>query len=95
MAFLSAHLFWKHRGNRTAQIGAVFALCMAAYLKAGTVEQNAGIIAGFIKTESPAGKKIILVSTSKGRPETGYAFGHLIGGADACKILALVAAVTR
>lgn len=55
-------------------------------LDAGTVEQNAGIIARFIKNEPSPGKKIILVSTSKGGPETAYALGHLIGGADAGKI---------
>lgn len=55
-------------------------------LDAGTVEQNAGIIADFIKNEPSAGKKIILVSTSKGGPETAFALGHLIGGADTEKI---------
>lgn len=55
-------------------------------LDAGTVEANAAIIAGFIRKQPAAGKQIILVSTSKGGPETAYALGHLLGEADARKI---------
>src|SRR5262249_49133482 len=46
-------------------------------LEAGSVEQNAKIIADFIKNESVAQKKIALVSTSMGGPDTIYALGHL------------------
>lgn len=54
--------------------------------EAGTVEQNARIIADFIKNEPMAIKKIILVSTSKGGPETIYALGHLLSKEDGEKI---------
>ena len=55
-------------------------------LDAGTVEQNARIIADFIKNEPVTHKQLILVSTSKGGPETLYALGHLISTADGEKI---------
>jgi hypothetical protein len=54
--------------------------------EAGTVEQNARIIADFIKNEPMSNKKIILVSTSKGGPETIYALGHLLSKEDGAKI---------
>lgn len=54
--------------------------------EAGTVEENAGIIAAFIRREPATRKRLILVSTSKGGPETLFALGHLIGEEDAGKV---------
>jgi hypothetical protein len=55
-------------------------------LEAGSVEQNAEIIADFIKDEPVTQKKIALVSTSKGGPDTIYALGHLLSPEDTEKI---------
>jgi hypothetical protein len=55
-------------------------------LEAGSVEQNAKIIADFIKNEPVTQKKIALVSTSKGGPDTIYALGHLLSPVDTKKI---------
>jgi hypothetical protein len=45
----------------------------------GTVEENAKIIACMIRAESRFHKKLILVSTSKGGPETALALGKILG----------------
>jgi hypothetical protein len=44
----------------------------------GTVEENASIIASFIRARSGGGAKLILVSTSKGGPETALALGGIL-----------------
>ncbi|MBV8899094.1 MAG: hypothetical protein JOY92_03155 [Verrucomicrobia bacterium] len=44
----------------------------------GTIEKNASIIAGFIRARSGNGTRLILVSTSKGGPETALALGEIL-----------------
>jgi hypothetical protein len=44
----------------------------------GTIEENASIIANFIRARSGNGFKLILVSTSKGGPETALALGEIL-----------------
>jgi hypothetical protein len=44
----------------------------------GTIEENASIIADFIRARSNHGAKLILVSTSKGGPETALALGRVL-----------------
>jgi hypothetical protein len=44
----------------------------------GTVEENASIIADFVRARSGRGAKLILVSTSKGGPETALALGKML-----------------
>ncbi len=48
-------------------------------LENGTVEANAGIIAGYLRSKATSGAKIILVSASKGGPETALAL-HMLKG---------------
>lgn len=63
-----------------------FEVVSVPILDAGTVEQNARLIADFIKDESETDKEIILVSASKGGPDTLYALGHLLNESDSKKI---------
>jgi hypothetical protein len=55
-------------------------------LEAGSVEQNAEIIAHFIRNEPVTQKEIALVSASKGGPDTIYALGHLLSPEEAKKV---------
>ena len=48
----------------------------------GTVEENAAIIAGAVRSESGANRRLILISTSKGGPETALALGKLLGSGE-------------
>jgi hypothetical protein len=51
---------------------------LAATEEDGTVEENATIIAHIVRAESSAHSKLILVSTSKGGPETALALGKIL-----------------
>jgi hypothetical protein len=51
---------------------------LAATEEDGTVEENAAIIAHIVRAESSAHSKLILVSTSKGGPETALALGKIL-----------------
>ncbi|MFK7873985.1 MAG: hypothetical protein AB8C84_12605 [Oligoflexales bacterium] len=55
-----------------------FEVKRAPILDTGTVEENSKIVAEFIQKESYHHKKIILISASKGGPETAYALGSLM-----------------
>jgi hypothetical protein len=44
----------------------------------GTIEENAEIIARIVRAESKNHSKLILVSTSKGGPETALALGKIL-----------------
>ena len=44
----------------------------------GTIEENAGIIARIVRSESRTHSRLILVSTSKGGPETALALGKVL-----------------
>ena len=44
----------------------------------GTIEQNASFIAEAVRKESSEGKRLIVVSTSIGGPETAVALGKLL-----------------
>ena len=44
----------------------------------GTIEENALIIANFVRARSGRGARLILVSTSKGGPETALALGKIL-----------------
>ena len=74
------------REVRAALEEAGFEVVSIPILEAGSVEQNAQIIADFIKNEPVTQKKIALVSTSKGGPDTIYALGHLLSPEDTKKI---------
>ncbi|MBL7715863.1 MAG: hypothetical protein JNL01_10400 [Bdellovibrionales bacterium] len=63
-----------------------FEVVSVPILEAGSVEENAAIIADFIKNESVQDKKLILVSTSKGGPDTLYALGALLDQESAKKV---------
>jgi hypothetical protein len=66
--------------------GEDFEVVSIPILEAGTVVQNARIIADFLKNEQPGKKEIILVSASKGGPDTIYALGNLMDKEDTKKI---------
>jgi len=51
---------------------------LAATEEDGTVEENAKIIARIVRAESRSHTKLILVSTSKGGPETALALGKIL-----------------
>ena len=51
---------------------------LAATEEDGTVEENAKIIARIVRAESRFHTKLILVSTSKGGPETALALGKIL-----------------
>jgi hypothetical protein len=44
----------------------------------GTIEENAAIIAAAVRSESGANTRLILISTSKGGPETALALGKIL-----------------
>jgi hypothetical protein len=48
----------------------------------GTIEQNAAFIAEAVRNESSEGKRLIIVSTSIGGPETAMALGKLLSVDD-------------
>ena len=50
---------------------------LAATEEDGTVEENAKIIARIVRAESRFHTKLILISTSKGGPETALALGKI------------------
>ena len=56
----------------------------------GTVEENAAIIAAHIRDIADSGRKIILVSASKGGPEAAHALGHVLGPAEASPVKAWI-----
>ena len=51
---------------------------LAATHEDGTIEENAAIIAGIVRAENKSNTPLILVSTSKGGPETALALGKLL-----------------
>jgi hypothetical protein len=51
---------------------------LAATQEDGTIEENAAIIAGLVRSESTMGPGIILISASKGGPETALALGKML-----------------
>ncbi len=59
-------------------------------LEDGTVEENAEIIAKTIREEVTAGRPIIVVSTSKGGPETALALGRFLDEKELYKVKAWV-----
>jgi hypothetical protein len=74
------------REVRAMLLEAGFEVVSIPILEAGTVEQNAKIIADFVRGEPTNGKELILVSTSKGGPDTAYALGHLMDEEAAKKV---------
>ena len=56
----------------------------------GAIEDNAAIIARTIRTESGDQRKLILVSTSKGGPETALALGKILRPAETSSVKAWV-----
>jgi hypothetical protein len=52
---------------------------LAATEEDGTIEENAEIIARIVRSESGYHSKLILISTSKGGPETALALGKILG----------------
>ena len=56
----------------------------------GTIENNAAIIAGTIRAESGDRAKLILVSTSKGGPETALALGKVLQPGETSSVKAWV-----
>ena len=56
----------------------------------GTVEGNAAIIADTVRAESNADAKLILVSTSKGGPETALALGKILQPGETTAVRAWV-----
>ena len=48
----------------------------------GTIEQNAAFIAAAVRKETSAGKRLVIVSTSIGGPETAVALGKLLSVDD-------------
>jgi hypothetical protein len=52
---------------------------LAATQEDGTIEENAAIIAGIVRTESKSNARLILISASKGGPETALALGKMLG----------------
>jgi hypothetical protein len=51
---------------------------LAATQEDGTIEENATIIAGLVRAESKSNAQLILVSASKGGPETALALGKML-----------------
>jgi hypothetical protein len=63
---------------------------LAATEEDGTVEGNAAIIADTVRAESNADAKLILVSTSKGGPETALALGKILQPGETTAVKAWV-----
>jgi hypothetical protein len=59
-------------------------------LENGTVEQNALIIARYLRAFGAASRPVILVSVSKGGPEVAQALGHLLPPAETAGVEAWV-----
>jgi len=51
---------------------------LAATQEDGTIEENAAIIAGVVRSESRSSTPLILISASKGGPETALALGKML-----------------
>jgi hypothetical protein len=51
---------------------------LARTLEDGTIEENAAIIADTVRTESKSNARLILISASKGGPETALALGKML-----------------
>ncbi len=51
---------------------------LAATQEDGTIEENAAIIAGIVRAESQSSTRLILISASKGGPETALALGKVL-----------------
>jgi hypothetical protein len=51
---------------------------LAATQEDGTIEENAAIIAGVVRSESRSSAPLILISASKGGPETAFALGKML-----------------
>src|SRR5246127_3373574 len=51
---------------------------LAATQEDGTIEENAAIIAGIVRAESQLSRRLILISASKGGPETALALGKVL-----------------
>lgn len=51
---------------------------LAATQEDGTIEENAAILAGIVRAESQLGRRLILISASKGGPETALALGKVL-----------------
>ncbi len=56
----------------------------------GTIQENAGIIARTIRAESKPESKLILISTSKGGPETALALGEILSPAQTASVKAWI-----
>jgi hypothetical protein len=56
----------------------------------GTIQENAGIIARTIRAESKPDAKLILISTSKGGPETALALGKVLPPAQTAAVKAWI-----
>ena len=61
---------------------------LAAIEEDGTIEENAAIIARIVRAESRNQAKLILVSTSKGGPETALALGRVLEPGETTSIKA-------
>jgi hypothetical protein len=51
---------------------------LAATQEDGTIEENAAIIAGIVRAETQSSRRLILISASKGGPETALALGKVL-----------------
>jgi hypothetical protein len=63
---------------------------LAATEEDGTIEENAGIIARIVRSESKCHSKLILVSTSKAGPETALALGKILGSGETTSVRAWI-----
>lgn len=63
---------------------------LAATEEDGTIEENAEIIARIVRAESKNHSKLILVSTSKGGPETALALGKILRPGETISVRAWI-----
>jgi hypothetical protein len=63
---------------------------LAATEEDGTIEENAEIIARIVRAESRNHSKLILVSTSKGGPETALALGRILPPGETTSVRAWI-----
>jgi hypothetical protein len=61
---------------------------LAATQEDGTIEENAAIIADIVRTESKSSAPLILISASKGGPETAWALGRVLEPAETSSVRA-------
>jgi hypothetical protein len=61
---------------------------LAATQEDGTIEENAAIIAGKVRTESKSSTDLILISASKGGPETALALGKILDPTETASVKA-------